>query len=393
MGSPPRLRSGAVAAVVALSVPVLACPPARASVAATAAASAQVPAGARPVADPAPGPPTPGESVPSESDVSTARGAADEAAQEVADITAQLEAAEARLENLQRTVAEAVSAHEQAQEALTDAESDVRRATEALAVARQAREDADRAVSAEAALIYMQGGSLQNLTTLLLSPPGAISDLAVVLDGNAHRVRAALQDATAAAEYAASQERLLVAARDNRSVAADQAGAARDAAERDAEAAGAEAARLGEQQAQLTARLDELQQSADDLSARREAAARQGTALLGLQSGGAAGAGPRAAQEIARAMMPAYGWDDAQLSCLVPLWNAESGWSWSATNASSGAYGIPQALPGWKMSSAGSDWLTNPATQIAWGLTYIQERYGSPCRTWDIWQSRIPHWY
>jgi hypothetical protein len=93
-------------------------------------------------------------------------------------------------------------------------------------------------------------------------------------------------------------------------------------------------------------------------------------------------------------MMGSYGWDTgSQFTCLVNLWNAESGWSWSATNPYSGAYGIPQALPAYKMSSAGSDWLTNPATQIRWGMGYISGRYGDPCTAWDTFLSRSPHWY
>lgn len=92
-------------------------------------------------------------------------------------------------------------------------------------------------------------------------------------------------------------------------------------------------------------------------------------------------------------MMASYGWGDSQFPCLVDLWNGESGWSWSATNPSSGAYGIPQALPGWKMVSAGSDWLTNPTTQIRWGMTYIKGRYGSPCAARSTWLGRSPHWY
>ena len=92
-------------------------------------------------------------------------------------------------------------------------------------------------------------------------------------------------------------------------------------------------------------------------------------------------------------MMPARGWGAAEFTCLVTLWHAESGWSWSATNSSSGAYGIPQALPGWKMASAGSDWLTNPATQITWGLGYIEDVYGSPCAAYEKFLSRSPHWY
>jgi len=83
-------------------------------------------------------------------------------------------------------------------------------------------------------------------------------------------------------------------------------------------------------------------------------------------------------QQIARSMLSSYGWNDSQFSCLVSLWNKESEWNPSAVNKSSGAYGIPQSLPGSKMASAGADWRTNPATQIRWGLGYIQGRYGTP---------------
>ena len=96
-------------------------------------------------------------------------------------------------------------------------------------------------------------------------------------------------------------------------------------------------------------------------------------------------------QTIARSMLSSYGWGDDQMSCLVSLWNRESGWSYTATNASSGAYGIPQALPASKMASAGSDWQTNPATQIKWGLGYIQSTYGSPCGAWA--HSESTGWY
>ena len=82
-------------------------------------------------------------------------------------------------------------------------------------------------------------------------------------------------------------------------------------------------------------------------------------------------------------MLGSYGWPASQFSCLQPLWNAESGWNLSASNPSSGAYGIPQALPGSKMASAGPDWQTNAATQIRWGLSYIRSVYGSPCGAWS----------
>lgn len=100
---------------------------------------------------------------------------------------------------------------------------------------------------------------------------------------------------------------------------------------------------------------------------------------------------PGSAQAIAYDMVRARGWGDDQFSCLVALWNKESGWRVNAYNRGSGAYGIPQALPGSKMGSAGADWETNPATQIAWGLGYIGGRYGTPCGAWG--HSQSTGWY
>ncbi|WP_439593390.1 lytic transglycosylase domain-containing protein [Microbacterium sp.] len=109
-------------------------------------------------------------------------------------------------------------------------------------------------------------------------------------------------------------------------------------------------------------------------------------------TGGVAGDNsPAGAQASAHAMLPGYGWGEDQFSCLVALWNKESGWNYQAYNASSGAAGIPQALPGSKMASAGADWQTNAATQVAWGLGYIAGRYGSPCGAWS--HSQSVGWY
>ncbi|WP_174805567.1 transglycosylase SLT domain-containing protein [Kitasatospora sp. MMS16-BH015] len=83
--------------------------------------------------------------------------------------------------------------------------------------------------------------------------------------------------------------------------------------------------------------------------------------------------------------------DDSQFQCFSQIVKRESGWDYTATNSGSGAYGLVQALPGSKMSSVGSDWRTNPATQIKWGLGYMNDRYGSPCGAWSFWQSH--HWY
>jgi resuscitation-promoting factor RpfB len=100
---------------------------------------------------------------------------------------------------------------------------------------------------------------------------------------------------------------------------------------------------------------------------------------------------PGSAQDIGRQLAAARGWGDDQFNCLIQLWDHESGWRVNAANAS-GAYGIPQALPGSKMAIYGADWQTNPATQIKWGLAYIASRYGTPCGAWSSWQSQ-GGWY
>ncbi|HMG62434.1 MAG TPA: lytic transglycosylase domain-containing protein [Streptosporangiaceae bacterium] len=99
---------------------------------------------------------------------------------------------------------------------------------------------------------------------------------------------------------------------------------------------------------------------------------------------------PGSAQQIAMSMLSSYGWASSQFSCLNELWNRESGWRTTAENPS-GAYGIPQALPGSKMASAGPDWQTSATTQIRWGLGYIKGQYGSPCGAWS--HEEATGWY
>nr|WP_203615994.1 transglycosylase SLT domain-containing protein [Streptomyces sp. SID13726] len=91
-------------------------------------------------------------------------------------------------------------------------------------------------------------------------------------------------------------------------------------------------------------------------------------------------------QSMAASMVPS-----GQFQCFSNIVDHESSWNYRAVNASSGAYGLFQALPGSKMSSVGSDWQTNPATQIKWGLNYMDSRYGSPCEAWSFWQAN--NWY
>jgi len=96
-------------------------------------------------------------------------------------------------------------------------------------------------------------------------------------------------------------------------------------------------------------------------------------------------------RKIGCAILLEKGFELEEMPCLDKLWTKESGWNHKARNDSSGAYGIPQALPGSKMGSAGDDWETNPATQIEWGLGYIKGRYGTPCKAWA--HSQSTGWY
>ncbi|MFC4009824.1 transglycosylase SLT domain-containing protein [Nonomuraea purpurea] len=120
------------------------------------------------------------------------------------------------------------------------------------------------------------------------------------------------------------------------------------------------------------------------------------TAIL-VAAGGASAAqahssrASSANKSIAEPMVAKRGWNKAQFRCLERLWTRESDWNHRAANGSSGAYGIPQALPGHKMATSGRDWRTNPRTQIKWGLSYIKQRYGTPCGAWAQFQSH--RWY
>ncbi|QAY73009.1 lytic transglycosylase domain-containing protein [Agromyces protaetiae] len=137
--------------------------------------------------------------------------------------------------------------------------------------------------------------------------------------------------------------------------------------------------------------------AAEQAAAERAAAEQAERSNSGGGGGGGGGnpappASPSESQAIARDMIASrYGWGDDQFGCLVAVWNYESHWNPLAGNPSTGAYGIPQALPGSKMASHGADWQTNPATQISWGIDYIAGRYGNPCGAWAQIQSA--GWY
>ncbi|MBF0966590.1 ubiquitin-like domain-containing protein [Actinomyces bouchesdurhonensis] len=119
-----------------------------------------------------------------------------------------------------------------------------------------------------------------------------------------------------------------------------------------------------------------------------QAAAAAAAADVGAVPTTYSGEDPRS---LAKPLVDAQGWGSSEYQCLIQLWNRESQWNPYAENASSGAYGIPQALPGSKMASAGADWRTNPVTQINWGIGYIKSRYGTPCSAWA--HSNAVGWY
>lgn len=179
-----------------------------------------------------------------------------------------------------------------------------------------------------------------------------------------------------------------VAEKKRQEQAAAEAAAAQAAAEAAAKAeaearakAEAEARAKAEAEARAKAEAEAAAKAEAARQARAEAASR---ALARTRT-------PSGAKELARALIGEYGWGDSQFSCLEKLWTRESEWNYKARNPSSGAYGIPQSLPGSKMASAGSDWRDNPETQIKWGLGYIDDRYGTPCAAWNHSEAR--GWY
>lgn len=145
----------------------------------------------------------------------------------------------------------------------------------------------------------------------------------------------------------------------------------------------------------LRLRLTQTRDAIAQRQAGRKRAAGLAASKAAAQPGRTAAAAVPAAsgspRQIAQAMLGSFGWSSSQFSCLDPLWEHESRWSVTAANPGSGAFGIPQALPGSRMASAGPDWPTSAATQITWGLRYIRDTYGSPCAAWS--HAQATGWY
>jgi hypothetical protein len=176
-------------------------------------------------------------------------------------------------------------------------------------------------------------------------------------------------------------DRTTAKARDNRDANRAQLVAAKHAAKR-AKSLGRETKAIAARHAKIKAELAAAAKKAAEEKAARERALRN----RGYQPG------VTDPKEIARQILKnKFGYGSSQFDCFDNIIMRESMWRINATNPSSGAYGIPQALPGSKMASEGSDWRTNPATQISWAVKYMEDRYGSPCSAWSF--KRAKGWY
>jgi hypothetical protein len=176
-------------------------------------------------------------------------------------------------------------------------------------------------------------------------------------------------------------KRTLAKARANRELSRAQVVAAKQAAKR-AKSLGKQTKAIAAEHAKIKAEIAAAaKKAAEEKAARARALANRGYEP-----------GVNDPKEIARQILKnKFGYGSGQFSCFDNIIMRESKWDINATNPSSGAYGIPQALPGSKMASEGSDWRNNPATQIIWGIKYMKDRYGSPCAAWSFKSSH--GWY
>ncbi|MDQ2661178.1 MAG: hypothetical protein M3Y52_04830 [Actinomycetota bacterium] len=332
---------------------------------------------------------------------------------EAARITAFVDELEAEAGRLGDAAIEAAAASDAAELARIAAEA---RAGTLRAGAEHAVTEAD-ASSAQlgrvGAVLARSGGAEVSLR-LLFDPDAGLNllmglsraaQLTNVYGGVAERAKAARADAEALSGQADLAEAERVRLAHDAAIAADAALEAQRAAEERVTAQRATLDTLYAQLASLRDRTVELErqfrigeQVARDQAARDAAAAAAASAAG--EGGGTADNGPpppgvvvdrAAAKAYAASALSGYGWGSEQFRCLDLLWTRESGWRANAYNASSGAYGIPQSLPGSKMAAAGADWRTNAATQINWGLSYISGRYESPCAAWA--HSEAVNWY
>jgi septal ring factor EnvC (AmiA/AmiB activator) len=348
-------------------------------------------------------------------DVQKAKGNADAKAAEVKKVQAALQSAQADAAAKSQTAldasAKATKAEADLSEATQTATSLQSQADEASATATRAQTRAGQL----AANLYRDGSTNQMTTRIataknpdqLLYQLGAMEQLSSTWAG-------VMDEASVAAKTASSLHDQAKRAEDERASlaqAAEERSAAAKTAEQKADAAVASTKdHSNELYAQLASLNDTTaateqqyevgqavaaQAAAQAAAAQAAAEAAVTTPSTGTSYPSTSGVtvDPAAAKAYARSVLGNYGWGDDQYGCLVSLWTQESGWRANALNSSSGAYGIPQALPASKLGAAGADWRTNANTQINWGLAYIKSSYGTPCGAWNHEMSVNPHWY
>src|SRR4051794_3834856 len=327
---------------------------------------------------------------PTWAEVQQAKHSASAKAAEVKRIEGLLASLESRAAALGAAAIKAQAAYETAEQQVHAAQSALSSLQDQAKAADKRAKTAQRTAGTVATQLYRSGDPTLSVwlsgqhAGSLLYRLGALSQIG---DSSSALLRKALADERTAAALG-GQAKAQAKIRDQLAAKAkqlsDKAKAAQDAADQAVADTKARTATLQAQLRSLQAKSSALEASYAAAQAAKAAAAAAGNGgganeSLGSGSSGPGSLSPAGAQNYASGRMGAYGWDSSQFSCLVRLWNIESGWRWDAYNASSGAYGIPQSLPGDKMSSAGGDWRTSSATQIEWGLGYIQGRYGTPC--------------
>ncbi|MFJ3381467.1 coiled-coil domain-containing protein [Curtobacterium sp. NPDC090217] len=348
-------------------------------------------------------------------DVQKAKGNADAKAAEVKKVQAALQSAQADAAAKSQTAldasAKATKAEADLSEATQTATSLQSQADEASATATRAQTRAGQL----AANLYRDGSTNQMTTRIataknpdqLLYQLGAMDQLSSTWAG-------VMDEASVAAKTASSLHDQAKRAEDERSSlaqAAEERSAAAKTAEQKADAAVASTKdHSNELYAQLASLNDTTAATEQQYEVGQAVAAQAAAQAAAAQAAAEAAAttpstgtsypstsgvtvDPAAAKAYARSVLGNYGWGDDQYGCLVSLWTQESGWRANALNSSSGAYGIPQALPASKLGAAGADWRTNANTQINWGLAYIKSSYGTPCGAWNHEMSVNPHWY
>lgn len=360
------------------------------------------------------------DTYPSQEQVDQARREAASAQSGVAQAQATYDAAAVELQRLQGQVAEKAALADAAARALADQTAAADAAAAEADRLSAASADATHAVQIEAALMWQTPDVLGDSLSMLVSAAGPqeAADMASTMDHLASVRQATLGQALGSANTAAEARRAADAAREQQRQASAAADAARDSARAEADSASARTATLLAEQQRMVSELARLNGVADSVEQQRQdgiaadaaraaaeaaaaaAAAAQAAAatswtppVVDTSGTGGGGLSPGEARAAARSMMGGWGFGDDQWGCLDSLWTGESDWQWWARNPSSGAYGIPQSLPASKMATAGGDWLTSATTQISWGLSYIQGRYGTPCGAWSAWLARSPHWY